>query len=173
MAPWRALDALGPVVAGALGDAGARGGSPVASPAAVVVADLDWERFGPRYAEARHRPLIDELVTAGDPLDADRAFSPEDLARLGPDAAEAALRALVTGHLATVLGHDPADIAVDRDFAEVGLDSLRGLELRNRLSRALGRRLPVTLALEHPTPRSLARSLFEILTTEPHEEARS
>jgi signal recognition particle subunit SEC65 len=62
-------------------------------------------------------------------------------------------------------------VAADRGFAELGLDSLRALELRNRLARALGRRLSATLALEHPSPRALARALLE-LSTEPHEETR-
>jgi acyl carrier protein len=157
MAPWRALDELGPAIAGPA--------------AAVVVADLDWGRFGPRYAEARHRPLVAELVPAA-ALEPDRALAAADLARMPPDAAEAALRALVTGHVAVALGQDPADLAADRDFAELGLDSLRALELRNRLARDLGRRLPITLALEHPTPAALARFLFETLTTAPPEEER-
>jgi acyl transferase domain-containing protein/acyl carrier protein len=164
--PWRALDALGEALQAATGSAA--GG---AAPAAVAIAELDWPRFGPRLAEARHRPLIAELVPAGGPRDAERALTADELARLEPGAAEAALLALVTRHVATALGREPADVAADRGFAEIGLDSLRALELRNRLSRSLGRRLPATLALEHPTPRALAQSLLQRLIAEPREEA--
>ncbi len=170
MPPWRALDSLGAALSGSPdgsnpGDAGA------GPPAAVVIADLDWPRFGASYAEARHRPLIADLVPAGGPADAERALTADELGRLGPDAGAAELLALVTRHVATALGREPTDVAADRDLAEVGLDSLRALELRNRLSRSLGRRLSAALALEHPTPRALAASLFQLLTTEPHEES--
>jgi len=170
MAPWRALDEL----AAAIGEAGSRGVGSFGGPAAaVVIADLDWARFGPRYSEARHRPIVADLIPAADPLEPDRSLAPEDLTRLGPEAAEAALLALVTGYVAVALGRDPADLAADHNFTEVGLDSLRALELRNRLSHAIGRRLSVTVALEHPTPRSLASFLLEILTTAPHQETHS
>jgi hypothetical protein len=160
MPPWRALDELAPAITGRA--------------AAVAIADLDWAQFGPRYAETRHRPLISELISeliaTADPLEADRSLSSEQLARLSPEAAEEALLALVRGDVAMALGRDAADVAADRDFGELGLDSLRGLELRNRLSRALGRGLPVTLALEHPTPRRLARALLADLPAAPGAE---
>jgi aryl carrier-like protein len=170
MPPWRALDALGAALPGAP-DISSSGDAGAGPPAAVVIADLDWPRFGPSYAEARHRPLIADLVPAGGPAGAERALAADELARLGPDAGAAELLALVTRHVATALGREPADVPADRDLAEVGLDSLRALELRNRLSRSLGRRLSAALALEHPTPRALAESLFQLLTTAPHEES--
>ncbi|HSK02258.1 MAG TPA: beta-ketoacyl reductase, partial [Kofleriaceae bacterium] len=170
MPPWRALEALGAALP-ASPDGSTPADAAAGPPAAVVIADLDWPRFGASYAEARHRPLIADLVPAGSPADAERALTADELGRLGPDAGAAELLALVTRHVATALGREPADVAADRDLAEVGLDSLRALEVRNRLSRSLGRRLSAALALEHPTPRALARSLFQLLTTEPHEES--
>jgi acyl transferase domain-containing protein len=163
MAPWRALHALGEAMAGAAAPS-------TAAPASVVIADLDWPRFGPRYAEARHRPLLAELMP-NTPTDAERTLSRDEVTQLGPDAGLAAVLKLVTQHIATALGRDPADIPPTRDLAEIGLDSLRALELRNRLSRSLGRRLSATLALEHPTPRALAQTLLQLLTT-PHDEAQ-
>jgi membrane protein DedA with SNARE-associated domain len=139
MPPWRALDALGAALPGAP-DRSSSGDAGAGPPAAVVIADLDWPRFGPSYAEARHRPLIADLVPAGGPAGAERALAADELARLGPDAGAAELLALVTRHVATALGREPADVPADRDLAEVGLDSLRALELRNRLSGELGRR---------------------------------
>ncbi len=67
---------------------------------------------------------------------------------------------LVLAHTAAVLGYpDPDVIGPDQPFRELGLDSLTGLELRNRLNAATGLRLPASIVFEHPTPIALARLL--------------
>ncbi|MFE7559174.1 SDR family NAD(P)-dependent oxidoreductase [Kitasatospora sp. NPDC057500] len=64
--------------------------------------------------------------------------------------------------------------AVDRDtpFKALGLDSLMGLELRNRLEAAFGLRLSPTLLWTYGTPRALSAVLAErLLGEEPGEGA--
>ncbi|MEV0477523.1 type I polyketide synthase, partial [Streptomyces prunicolor] len=70
-----------------------------------------------------------------------------------------ALRALIRTEVAGVLGHTDAD-AVDRDFSELGFDSLMRVMLCNRLSLLTGTPLAVTVAYDWPDTEQLAEHLY-------------
>ncbi|GDY50038.1 hypothetical protein SVIO_006610 [Streptomyces violaceusniger] len=85
-----------------------------------------------------------------------------------PVRTEEGLLEMVRATAADVLGYagteevDPAGL-----FAELGLDSLTAVELRNRLASATSLRLPTSIAFDHPTPARLARHLLTHLSVEP------
>ncbi|WP_309891772.1 SDR family NAD(P)-dependent oxidoreductase [Archangium sp.] len=73
------------------------------------------------------------------------------------------LEGLVRHQLAKVLQCRPEAIPAQVPFTSLGLESLTGLELRNRLEAETGLRLPATLIWTHGSLASLARELLERL----------
>ncbi|GAB3742438.1 SDR family NAD(P)-dependent oxidoreductase [Nocardiopsis nanhaiensis] len=91
-------------------------------------------------------------------------------AAMNEDERSRALLKEVCEHTAVVLGHrvgSAAKVDLDRPFTEQGTDSLTSVELRNRLSAAVGVQIPATAVFDHPTPRALARLLGGLLSPEP------
>ncbi|MEV5647450.1 type I polyketide synthase [Nocardia sp. NPDC052254] len=75
---------------------------------------------------------------------------------------------LVLELAAAVLGHSSAgDIRSDKGFDELGMDSLAGVEMRNRLSNATGLALTSTMVFDYPTPIELSRYLRRQLAATP------
>ncbi|WP_449191434.1 type I polyketide synthase [Actinoplanes subglobosus] len=125
----------------------------------LVVADLDWSRFGPTYTLARARPLISHLHQAETPATADSGLATE-LAGLTPAAQSRLLLDLVRDEVAALLGYDtPSTLNVGRTFDDLGFDSVGAVDLRTRLSRATGLSLPSTMVFDHATPVALAEFL--------------
>ncbi|MFD4264068.1 alpha/beta fold hydrolase, partial [Streptomyces sp. NPDC058534] len=118
---------------------------------ALVVADVNWERFLHRYTATRPSALLEEIpsvarlrqraAAGGNGTEtADGAGQAlKRLAELPAAERERALLDLVRAEAAAVLGHASGE-AVDprRGLLELGMDSLTTLELRNRLAAATG-----------------------------------
>jgi pimaricinolide synthase PimS1 len=129
---------------------------------AVVPVRLDLEALGRSTPPAMLRSLVRTPVR--------RAGSTADLslAELAPADRDRVLMNLVRSHVASVLGTSaPEDIEPDQPFADLGFDSLTAVELRNRLQKATGLRLPATLLFNYPNPRALVSRLVIKLGIEP------
>ncbi|MET8825644.1 type I polyketide synthase [Streptomyces sp. NPDC004610] len=131
----------------------------------------------PTYAFRRRRYWLDAQPAPATTAPASpEAAAPDDgpaaetltdrLAALPPAERAATLTELVRRQTAEVLGHDdPVEVAADRQFKDLGLESLTAVDLRNRLAAALDRRLPATLVFDHPTPAAVAAHLATLLPT--------
>jgi NAD(P)-dependent dehydrogenase (short-subunit alcohol dehydrogenase family)/acyl carrier protein len=97
--------------------------------------------------------LLDDLI----------AETPQSTAQEQDIRNAAAVKNLVMAQLAAVLRIEPERLANNKPFRSLGLDSLMGLELRNRLERALGMKLSASTVWNFPTANQLSAHLAEQL----------
>ncbi|MEU9797186.1 type I polyketide synthase, partial [Streptomyces sparsogenes] len=137
----------------------------------LAVADIDWETFLSRAGD-RPGPLLAEIPEVRRTMERRDTPRPTDgvadgtaglrqrLAGLPGAEQDEVLLGLVRTAAAGTLGHtEAAAIDPKRAFKTLGFDSLTAVEFRNRLSTAVGLRLPATLVFDYPTPDALARHL--------------
>ncbi|MGW7759025.1 SDR family NAD(P)-dependent oxidoreductase, partial [Streptomyces violaceusniger] len=137
---------------------------------AIVVADVDWERFGPRFTALRPSPLLSELIADTVELGTGAGEFAAGLHTMSEGERMRAAVELVRVSAAAVLGH-PGPEAIDpgRTFQEIGFDSLTAVELRDRVATATGIRPPATMIFDYPTPAALAEYLNVELLGAPRE----
>ncbi|MFV8754836.1 type I polyketide synthase [Nannocystaceae bacterium ST9] len=140
--------------------------------ASVVVADVDWPRFIASFSASRRRPVMAELDPARSELHGEAEAEPERAPLLAEllDVAERErpqhVLSRVLAQVAAVLGiADSSALDPDTGFTDLGLDSLMAVELRQRLQRDSGLKLPATLAFDHPTPRRVCAVIVEGLAS--------
>jgi NAD(P)-dependent dehydrogenase (short-subunit alcohol dehydrogenase family)/acyl carrier protein len=127
----------------------------------LVAIAADLERFAEHNAGAPRQRLISGLVAAPSPsarparAAVPRGWLIEQLQ--GSADPLAALRDALCRQICEVLGEAELDEAAD--FFDLGLDSIMLIDLRSRLTHALGVDLPVTAAIDHPNVTALARHL--------------
>ncbi|MCP2170438.1 Acyl transferase domain-containing protein [Goodfellowiella coeruleoviolacea] len=135
----------------------------------VVVADIEWEQA--LAAGELPSPLIRDLPeiqrhTSQTEVAESAATSLIDrFTALSPAERNRHVLNLVRDQIAGVLGFASGDeVEPGRAFRELGFDSLTSVELRNRLSAAVGLRLPATLVFDYPSPTELTQYLITEIT---------
>jgi acyl transferase domain-containing protein/protein-L-isoaspartate O-methyltransferase len=128
-----------------------------------AIAWVDWASLRASYELQRDRPFLTEVGIRVEQDVETVATSAEirsgllqRLAALDDDEAFELLTAHVHGEVAQVLGLDaPHALEPSQGFFSVGMDSIMTVELRARLERSIGLRLPTTIAFEYPTVEAL------------------
>ncbi len=129
----------------------------------VAVAAVDWPRFRQTYELHGPRPLLDRLPAGlAEPAAAEVIAPVAAALRAAPPGERLErLRQCVQQTLASILklpGHEVPEVRLG--FADLGVDSLMAVELRNRLARDLGVSLSATVAFDFPDVERLANHLL-------------
>ena len=135
--------------------------------AQVLVLPVDWARFlgatdgaAPLLAEIAQKARVSSGVSA-EVASVVRAQLERALQR-NPEHRRAAVAEFIAGQVTSILQLD-ADQPIDlrRPLDQFGFDSLMAVRLRNTLSAAAGRPLPITLIFDHPTIDAMAGYLID------------
>jgi acyl transferase domain-containing protein/acyl carrier protein len=129
-----------------------------AESAQVGVIPIDVEKWVETSSDSRGDPLFRELITqrASDTAGSDGGFRETLLAAPAGPERRALLESHIVDQLARVLRLSTSRIDTRIPFGRMGVDSLMGLEFRNRLESSLNIRLPATMIWNHPTVSALA-----------------
>ncbi|HRI87649.1 MAG TPA: SDR family NAD(P)-dependent oxidoreductase, partial [Candidatus Hydrogenedentes bacterium] len=137
----------------------------------VGVLQADWDRLIARSPGLANSPLFSELLN-GHPK-SDVAAPAKSAGRGAANDAEA-IEALLRRQVAQILNRNENDIAIDRNFGELGLDSIMLMELVNSVERDIGVRLFPKELFDRPTIAELAPYLVgEIAKNEARAEGKA
>jgi acyl transferase domain-containing protein/NADPH:quinone reductase-like Zn-dependent oxidoreductase/acyl carrier protein len=143
-----------------------------------VVLPIDWGRFLSRLPEgmdpAFFAPVAQRASGSGSDVTAKHEANVAIQVRSLPagQRREALLRHL-TERALHVLGLEPSTAMDPRTpMRDIGLDSLMAVELRNALTRSIGRALPATLLFDYPTLDALTNHLARFMDLDIDESAR-
>jgi NADPH:quinone reductase-like Zn-dependent oxidoreductase/acyl carrier protein len=118
-----------------------------------------WTEF---YPEAASWPYLTELARTARTVAGASEFL-DDLVGRPPIVARRLLVELVVRELARVTRAEPTTIDPATPFSELGVDSLMGIELRNRLRSVTRVELSATAIWTHPSPAALAVELLDLI----------
>jgi NAD(P)-dependent dehydrogenase (short-subunit alcohol dehydrogenase family)/acyl carrier protein len=131
--------------------------------AQMVFVPIDWARYDVARAAS---PLVSQLIVQSRAARDDRAGTrpsttvPERLADAAADERPQIVEMVVRRVVARVLRMPESSIDAAQPLGELGLDSLMGVELRNRLEAEFRVKLSATLAWNHPTVADLGAHLL-------------
>jgi acyl transferase domain-containing protein len=115
-----------------------------------------------------------EAAGSGDGREAGAAELRQRLRQAGTRQRERILTELVRRQLALLLGHEGAEeVADDADFHDLGLSSLMGLRLHQKITVATGIDFPVLAVIDHSRPTMLGNYLANAFAMASHAEPQA
>jgi acyl transferase domain-containing protein/acyl-CoA synthetase (AMP-forming)/AMP-acid ligase II/surfactin synthase thioesterase subunit/acyl carrier protein len=130
-----------------------------------VLADVDWQKFRAFVDFSLSPSLFERVVTHSAVAVAQSSGNHAELR--AADDPLSAIEAIVRKALGSVMVLDsetPLDL--DQSFNLIGMDSLMAIAFAAELERTLGLTLPVTVAYNYPTIRTVRDYVYELLLAE-------
>ncbi|MBK8254809.1 MAG: SDR family NAD(P)-dependent oxidoreductase [Polyangiaceae bacterium] len=128
---------------------------------------LDPRQWVEAHPHVAHEPFLSELLNAQEKATFAQPGFLTSLAGQSRDHHLQRMCEYVAENLGKVLRLDPSKVDQTAPFTSLGVDSLAGLELRNRLEAGLGVRLSASILFTYSSTARLARYLLDTVLPQP------
>jgi NAD(P)-dependent dehydrogenase (short-subunit alcohol dehydrogenase family)/acyl carrier protein len=132
-------------------------------PIQMGVMRMDWQKIAGSISTAELSQRLSSLVSTSSLEQQggeEGSHIREGLLRAKPEEREEIVQTYIREQVARVLGASASKLDADRPLNELGLDSLMGVELRNRVEGDLALSLPMRELMQSPTINSLSRAVL-------------
>jgi myxalamid-type polyketide synthase MxaB len=136
-----------------------------ATTAQVAVLPVDWSRYLAQVPPGLNLSFLEQIATVNE-ADTQPPKLRLELQQTPPSKRRALLTRQLQDLLAKVLGLSANQVNPQQGFADLGMDSLMAVEMRNRLQTEMGCAVPTTLAFDYPTVDALVGYLLATLELE-------
>jgi NAD(P)-dependent dehydrogenase (short-subunit alcohol dehydrogenase family)/acyl carrier protein len=127
----------------------------------VAVMSMDWRKFQGRWSSQRISRFFADVLQTSQPAPHQQAAFRQQIECAAAADRRPLLMAYVRAQVEETLGWGGEEhVQVKQGFFDLGMDSLRAVELRNRLQSGLACTLPATLTIKYPTIESLVEYLL-------------
>jgi thioesterase domain-containing protein/acyl carrier protein len=148
--------------------------------AQAAVIPVDWPQYLKTAAELDRATFFSALRADANTQTVTAASAPplrsgilQTLASIEPARRGAALVEFLAGQISRIGGIPAGSLDTGRSLAELGIDSLMAVELRNRITADLDLQVPMSLFLGNPDIRHLGLFLLEQLDRSPEADSRT
>jgi acyl transferase domain-containing protein/D-arabinose 1-dehydrogenase-like Zn-dependent alcohol dehydrogenase/acyl carrier protein/dTDP-4-dehydrorhamnose reductase len=134
----------------------------------IAVASVDWARFVELFTFARPNRLFLEIPELSESFGESAPVGAEgsslfavELSNMDDHERRRVVVDIVRSRVGEVLGYpDGETLGLERSFIDLGFDSLTAVELRNRLVKDIGLKLPTTLIFDYPNTAALSEFIL-------------
>jgi NADPH:quinone reductase-like Zn-dependent oxidoreductase/acyl carrier protein len=137
------------------------------NPIQIGVMRMDWQKVARSLSTTELSQMLSALAgtsTLEQQGGEEGSRIREALLHAKPEKCEEIVQTYIREQVARVLGASASKLDADRPLNELGLDSLMGVELRNRVESDLALSVPMRELMQSPTINSLSRAILGQLT---------
>lgn len=143
----------------------------------VMPLSINWSRLLKFFPSGNVPPILstiaDEVANYSDSGQKKDSRMREKILSAKPEEQPKILESFLKEMVAGVLGIPTSRLDINKNLMNMGLDSLMGLELKNRIEANLGIDLPVTTMLQDPSVSRMIGDLIEQITKVDSDEIES